>query len=138
MDNAHFYKIFQRIFINGTWTTGHTFGEKIKLEPCCCCCCSVASVVSDSVQPQRRQPIRFPCPWDSPGKNTGVGRHFFLQCVEVKSLSCVQLLATSWTADYQAPPPMGFSRQEYWSGVPSPSPNQSPATNNQSPTTYNI
>ena len=38
--------------------------------------------------------------------------------VKVKSLSCVRLLATPWTADYQAPPSMGFSRQEYWSGVP--------------------
>ena len=36
--------------------------------------------------------------------------------VKVKELSCVQLLATSWTAAYQAPPSMGFSRQEYWSG----------------------
>ena len=41
--------------------------------------------------------------------------------VKVKSLSRVQLLATPWTAAYQAPPPMGFSRQEYWSGVPLPS-----------------
>ena len=41
---------------------------------------------------------------------------------EVKSLSCVQLLATPWTVAYQAPPPMGFPRQEYWSGVPLPSP----------------
>ena len=39
----------------------------------------------------------------------------------MKSLSRVRLLATSWTAAYQAPPPMGFSRQEYWSGVPLPS-----------------
>ena len=39
---------------------------------------------------------------------------------EVKSLSCVRLLATPWTAAYQAPPSIGFSRQEYWSGVPSP------------------
>ena len=37
--------------------------------------------------------------------------------VKVKSLSCVQLLATPWTAAYQAPPSMGFSRQEYWSGL---------------------
>ena len=43
--------------------------------------------------------------------------------VKGKSLSCVQLLATPWTAAYQAPPSMGFSRQEYWSGVPLPSPN---------------
>ena len=42
--------------------------------------------------------------------------------VKVKSLSCVQLLVTPWTAAYQAPPPMGFTRQEYWSGVPLPSP----------------
>ena len=42
--------------------------------------------------------------------------------VKVKSLSHVQLLATPWTAPYQAPPSMGFSRQEYWSGVPLPSP----------------
>ena len=42
--------------------------------------------------------------------------------VQVKSLSCVRLLATSWTAAYQAPPSMGFSRQEHWSGLPLPSP----------------
>ena len=42
--------------------------------------------------------------------------------VKVKSLSRVRLLATSWTSAYQAPPSMGFSRQEYWSGVPLPSP----------------
>ena len=42
--------------------------------------------------------------------------------MKVKSLSRVRLLATSWTAAHQAPPSMGFSRQEYWSGVPSPSP----------------
>ena len=52
-----------------------------------CCCCYVTSVVSDSVQPQRRQPTRLPCPWDSPGKNTGVGCHFLLQCMKVKSES---------------------------------------------------
>ena len=42
--------------------------------------------------------------------------------VKVKSFSRVRLLATPWTAAYQAPPSMGFSRQEYWSGVPLPSP----------------
>ena len=42
--------------------------------------------------------------------------------VKVKSLSRVRLLSTPWTAAYQAPPSMGFSRQEYWSGVPLPSP----------------
>ena len=39
------------------------------------------------MRPQRRQPNRLPCPWDSPGKNTGVGCHFLLQCMEVKSES---------------------------------------------------
>ena len=43
--------------------------------------------MSDSVRPHRRQPTRLPCPWDSPGKNTGVGRHFLLQCMKVKSES---------------------------------------------------
>ena len=85
--------------------------------------------MSDSVRPHRQQPTRLPRPWDSPGKNTGVGCHFFLQCMKVKSesevtkvksLSRVRLLATSWTAAYQARPSMGFSRQEYWSGVPLP------------------
>ena len=42
--------------------------------------------------------------------------------VKGKSLSCVRLFTTPWTAAHQAPPPMGFSRQEYWSGVPLPSP----------------
>ena len=57
-------------------------------------CCCIASVVSDSVQPHRWQPTRLPRPWDSPGKNTGVGCHFPLQCVKVKSevpQSCLTL-----------------------------------------------
>ena len=43
--------------------------------------------MSDSVRPHRRQPTRLPHPWDSPDKNTGVGCHFLLQCVKVKSES---------------------------------------------------
>ena len=43
--------------------------------------------MSDYVRPHRRQPTRLPHPWDSPGKNTGVGCHFLLQCVKVKSES---------------------------------------------------
>src|SRR5574338_822308 len=43
--------------------------------------------MSDSVRPHRRQPTRLPCPWDSPGKNTGVGCHFLLQCMKVESES---------------------------------------------------
>ena len=41
--------------------------------------------MSDSVRPQRQQPTRLPRPWDSLGKNTGVGCHFLLQCIKVKS-----------------------------------------------------
>ena len=46
----------------------------------------------------------------------------------MKSLSCVRLFATPWTVAYQAPPPMGFSRQENWSGLPFPSPGDLPNT----------
>ena len=49
--------------------------------------CKVTSVVSDSVRPHRWQPTRLPHLWDSPGKNTGVGCHFLLQCMKVKSES---------------------------------------------------
>ena len=70
-------------------------------------------------------PPGSPRPWDSPGKNTGVGCRFLLQCTKVKServaaQSCLTLL-DPMTAAYQAPLSMGFSRQEYWSGVPLPS-----------------
>ena len=132
--------------------------------------------MSNSVRPHRRQPTRLRRPWDSPGKNTGVGCHFLLQSMKVKSesevaqscptlsdpmdcslpgssvhgifqarvlewgviayisdqiradqsLSHVRLLAIPWTAAYQAPLSMGFSRQEYWSGVPLPSPQLPP------------
>ena len=82
--------------------------------------------MSNSVQPQRQQPTRLPHPWDSPGKITGVGCHFLLQCmkvkIKVKSLSRVRLVATPWTAAHQAPPSVEFSWQEYRSGVPLPSP----------------
>ena len=59
-------------------------------------CCQVASVVSDSVQPPRWKPTKLPRPWDSTGKNTGVGCHFLLQCthacMHAKSLqSCPTL-----------------------------------------------
>ena len=46
--------------------------------------------------------------------------------MKVKSLSCVQLFATPWTVARQAPPTMGFSRQEYWSGLSFPSPGDLP------------
>ena len=48
--------------------------------------------LSDSVRPHGQQPTRLPCPWDSPGENTGVGCHFLLQCMKVKSESEVAQL----------------------------------------------
>ena len=81
--------------------------------------------MSDSVWPHKRQPTRLPHPWDSPGKNTGGVPISFSNAwkwkVKVKLLSRVRLFSTPWTAALQAPPSMGFSRQEYWSGMPSPS-----------------
>ena len=82
--------------------------------------------MSDSVRPQRRQPIRHPRPWNSPGKNTGVGFHFLLQCMKVKSESEVTQSCLTFRAPMDCSLPgssvHGISRQEYWSGVPSPSP----------------
>ena len=131
--------------------------------------------MSDSVRPRRRQPTRLPGLWYSPGKNTGVGCHFLLQCMKVKSecevdqlyptlsdpMDCslpgssihgiFQTRVLEWGAiafsnpytaaaaaakslqlcltlcnprdgTHQAPPSLGFSRQEHWSGLPFPSP----------------
>ena len=65
-------------------------------------------------------PPGSPVPGILQARNTGVGCHFLLRCikVKVKSLSHVRLFKTPWTAAYQAPPSMGFSRQEYWNGLP--------------------
>ena len=79
--------------------------------------------MSDSVRPHRQQqPTRLHHPWDSPGKNTGVGCHFLFQCrkVKVKSLSRIRLLATPWTAAHRAPPSRAFPALE-WVPLPSPS-----------------
>ena len=82
--------------------------------------------MSDSVRPHRRQPNRLPRPWDSPGKNTGVGCHFLLQCMKVKSESELAQSYPTLSHPMDCSPPgssvHGFSRQEYWSGVPLPSP----------------
>ena len=78
--------------------------------------------MSESMRPHRRHPTSLCCPWDSPGKNIGVGSHFLFQCMKVKSESKVTqscpILVTKWTAAYQTPLSMGFSMQEYWSGLP--------------------
>ena len=143
-------------------------------------CCQVASVVSDSVRLHGLQPTRLLQPWDSPGKNTGVGCYFLLQCRKVESesevtQSCLtlsnpmdcslsgssihgifQATVLEWGAiafsihssnPYQNQAllctkscptlrpyghttrllyPWGFSRQEYWSGLPFPTPGDLP------------
>ena len=71
-------------------------------------------------------PIGSPVPGILQAKNTGVGCHFLLQCMKMKSESEVAqscpTLSDSMDFSLPAPPSMGFSRQEYWSGVPLPSP----------------
>ena len=78
-----------------------------------------------TLRPNRRQPTRLPRPWDSPGKNTGVGCHFLLQCMKVKSESegaqSCPTLSDSMDCSLPGSSVHGFSRQEYWSGVPLPS-----------------
>ena len=61
--------------------------------------------MSDSARPHRRQPTRLPRPWDSPGKNTGVGCHFLLQCMKVKSQSEVTQLCPTLSDPMDCSPP---------------------------------
>ena len=60
--------------------------------------------MSNSVRPRRRQPTRLPCPWESPGKNTGVGCHFLLQWVKVKSESEVTQSCPTYRSHGLQPP----------------------------------
>ena len=86
-------------FLNPAWMSGGFWFTycwslagrilSIYLLACCCCCCEVASVVSNSVRPHRWQPARLPHPWDSPGKNTGVGCHFLLHASMLDDCNCV-------------------------------------------------
>ena len=86
----------------------------------------VTSVVSNSVRPHRWQPNRLPVPGILQARTLEWVAMSFSSAwkwkLKVKSLSRVRLFATPWTVAYQAPPSMGCSRQEYWSGVPLPSP----------------
>ena len=64
--------------------------------------------MADSVRPHRRQPTRHPGPWDSPGKNTGVGCHFLLQCMKVKSESEVSQSSPTLCDPMDCSPPGSF------------------------------
>ena len=80
----------------------------------------------DSVRPHRRQLSRLRRPWDSLGKNTGVGCHFLLQCMKVKSESEVAQSHRTLSDPMDCSPPdssiYGIFQEEYWSGVPLPFP----------------
>ena len=82
--------------------------------------------MTNSVQPHRQQPTRIPVPGILQTRTVEWVAISFSNAwkwkVKVKLPSRVLLLDTTWTAAYQAPLPMGFSRQEYWSGLPLPSP----------------
>ena len=85
--------------------------------------------MSDSVRPHRRQPTRLPHPWDSPGKNTGVGCHFLLQCMKVKSESEVAQSCPTLNNPMDCSPPgssiHGIFQARVLEWVPLPSPSDS-------------
>ena len=80
-------------------------------------CCQVASVVSDPVRPHRRQPTRLRHPWDSPGKNTGVGCHFLLQCIKVESESEVIQSCLTLSDPMDCSPPGSSIHGIFWATV---------------------
>ena len=73
--------------------------------------------MSDSMRPQRWQPTRLPRPWDSPGKNTGVGCHFLLQCMKVKSKSEVAQSCPTLRDPMDCSPPGSSVRGIFQAGV---------------------
>ena len=75
---------------------GHSRECRVRARFCCCCCCLVAKSCL-TLQPHGLQPIRLLCPWDFPGKNTGVGCHFLLQGIFLTQGSNLHLL--HWQVD---------------------------------------
>ena len=93
----------------GSHRVGHDWSDlavaNIRVHSACLCACLAASVMSNSVRPHRRKPTRLPRPWDSPGKNTGVGCHFFLQCMKAKSESEVSQSCPTLCDPMECSPP---------------------------------
>ena len=147
-------KIAQNALLTAFKVSYNKSGQSICPVTCLC------PAVSNSLQPYRLQLARLLCPWDCPGKNTGVGCHVHLQgifliygsnpqllclmlCGQIlycqsggtlisstymlSHSSCVALFVTLWTVAHQAPLSIGFSRQEYWSGLPCHSPGDLPS-----------
>ena len=73
--------------------------------------------MSDSMRAHRRQPTRLPCPWDSPGKNTGVGCHFLLQCMKVKNESEVTQSCPTLSNPMDCSPPGSSVHGIFWARV---------------------
>ena len=73
--------------------------------------------MSDSGRPHRWQPTRLPCPWDSPGKNSGVGCHFLLQCMKVKSEREVTQSCTTLSNPMDCSPPGSSVHGIFQAGV---------------------
>ena len=78
------------------------------------CARSVPSVMSDSLQSYGPYPARIPCPWDSPGKNTGVGYHFLLQRIFLTQVSNLHLL--HWQKDSLPMAPPGKHKEKHCLG----------------------
>ena len=96
----------------------------------CCCCCWVASITSDSVQPHRWLPTRLLFP--------GILQVRILEWVAISfSVACCgQLSVTLWTVVHQVLLSMEFPRQEYWSGVPFPTPGDLPNPGTETHVSY--
>ena len=93
------------------------------------------SVVPNSSRPHELQPTRLLCPWDFPGKSTGVGCHYYLRLIPGGPAESPMLLsmcmlrhdwAIPWTVAHQTPLSMGYFSEEYWSGLPFPPPGDLP------------
>ena len=108
----HHPENWRKRFIQRVITEICLLGEKnhwsYKLRGTYKCCRCITSVVSDSVRSHRRQPTRLRRPWDSPGKNTGVGCHFLLQCRKVKSESEVAQSCLTLCNPMDCSPPGSF------------------------------
>ena len=104
----------------------HKVIQRQEEDCCCCCCCCVTSVCPTLCDPMDCSPPGSPIPGILQARTLEWAAISFSSAwkwkVKVKALSHVWLFGTPWTVARQAPLSMGFSRQEYWSGVPLPSP----------------
>ena len=109
---------------SGKWGQQQSWCEN-STRVCCCCCCYFTSVGLTLCDPIDGSPPGSPVPGILQARTLEWVSISFSNAwkwkVKVKSLSRVQPSVTPWTAAHQAPPSMGFSRQEYWSGVSLPS-----------------